>query len=87
MQAHSHQQDFSELKMNKKIKESSRRIPPRYLQSVHGYFSCRDDHPTRINLSASWDKKTVGSWDRGWEVRIIISYLGSLIRRPEEFKL
>ncbi|CAB4012723.1 Hypothetical predicted protein [Paramuricea clavata] len=58
MQACPHQQDFSEP-VNEKIKESSDLIPPRILQSVHGYFSCRDDHPTRINLSASWDKNTV----------------------------
>ena len=61
MQAYPHQQDFSEP-VNEKIKESSDLIPPRILQSVHGYFSCRDDHPTRINLSASWDKRTVGTW-------------------------
>ena len=60
MQACPHQQDFSEP-VNEKIKESSDLIPPRILQSVHGYFSCREDHPTRINLSASWDKKTVGT--------------------------
>ena len=64
MQAYPLQQDFSEP-VNEKIKESSDLIPPRILQSVHGYFSCRDDHPTRINLSASWDKETVGSRD-GW---------------------
>ncbi|XP_028403682.1 uncharacterized protein LOC114526311 [Dendronephthya gigantea] len=58
MQAYPHQQDFSEP-VSEKIKESSDLIPPRILQSVHGYFSCKDDHPTRINLSASWDKDTV----------------------------
>ena len=58
MQAYPHQQDLSNRK-NEKIKESSDLIPPQILQSVHGYFSCRDDHPTRINLSASWNCKGV----------------------------
>ena len=62
MQVCPHQQDFSEP-VNEKIKESSDLIPPRFIQSVHGYFSCKDDHPTRINLSASWDKTTVRTWD------------------------
>ena len=58
MQAYPHQQDFSEP-VSEKIKASSAHIPPKILQSVHGYFSCREDHPTRLNLSASWDKKGV----------------------------
>ena len=58
MQAYPHQQDLSN-RNNEKIKESSDFIPPQILQSVHGYFSCRDEHPTRINLSASWNSKKV----------------------------
>ena len=72
MQAYPHQQDFSEP-VDKKIKESSDLIPPRILQSVHGYFSCRNDHPTRINLSASWDKKAVSDLQgRGVCARVIV---------------
>ena len=55
MQVSSHQQDRS----LEATKESSDILPPQYLQSVHGYFTLNDEHPTRIDLSASWDKTTV----------------------------
>ena len=55
MQAYSHQQDFREP-VSDLIKESSDTLPPRVLQSVHGYFNLRADYPTRLNLSNSWDK-------------------------------
>ena len=63
MQVYPLQQDLNtELPEKKKmIGESSDIIPPRILQSVHGYFNLRDDHPTRLNLSSSWDPKTVSS--------------------------
>ena len=53
------QQDLTTEPVSDKISESSDLIPPRILQSVHGYFNLRCDHPTRINLSASWDPNTV----------------------------
>ena len=59
MQVCPHQQDLITEPVNDKIKESSDYIPPRILQNVHGYFNLRPDHPTRLNLSASWDSKTV----------------------------
>ena len=61
MQANSHQQDLTTEPVSKDICNSSDQIPPRILQSVHGYFNLRLDHPTRLNLSASWDKTTVSS--------------------------
>ena len=62
MQAYPHQQDLKIGNVSQSdnvsdlIKESSDIIPPRILQSVHGYFNLRKDHPTRLNLTASWDK-------------------------------
>ena len=53
------QQDLMTEPVSEKIRESSDLIPPRILQSVHGYFYLRNDHPTRLNLTASWDKETV----------------------------
>ena len=55
MQANSLQQDLH----LEGTKESSKVLPPRYLQNVHGYFPLNKDHGTRINMSNSWDKKTV----------------------------
>ena len=55
------QQDFTTEPVNDKIKESSDLIPPRILQSVHGFFNLKTDHPTRLNLCASWDKNTVSN--------------------------
>ena len=55
------QQDLTTEPVSDKISESSDLIPPRILQSVHGYFNLRCDHPTRLNLSASWDENTVSS--------------------------
>ena len=59
MQVYPHQQDLTTQPVSDKIKESSDHIPPRIMQNVHGYFNLRDDHPTRLNLSASWDRMTV----------------------------
>ena len=59
MQVYPNQQDLTTEPVSDKISESSDLIPPRILQSVHGYFNLRCDHPTRLNLSASWDEKTV----------------------------
>ena len=53
-----HQQDFT---ISDKVAQSSNHIPPRIMQNVHGYFNLRADHPTRLNLSASWDSTTVSS--------------------------
>ena len=55
MQANSLQQDLH----LEGTKESSKVLPPRYLQNVHGYFPLNKDHGTRINMGNSWDKKTV----------------------------
>jgi hypothetical protein len=55
------QQDLTTEPVSDKIKESSDLIPPRILQSVHGFFNLKADHPTRLNLCASWDKNTVSS--------------------------
>ena len=65
MQAYPLQQDLhpSEKEVDDKIKESSDLIPPRILQSVHGYVDLRHDYPTRLNLSASWDKDAVRSFN------------------------
>ena len=65
MQAYPLQQDLhpSEKEVDEKIKESSDLIPPRILQSVHGYVDLRHDYPTRLNLSASWDKDAVRSFN------------------------
>ena len=59
MQVYPHQQDLTTQPVSDKIKESSDHIPPRIMQNVHGYFNLRVDHPTRLNLSASWDRMTV----------------------------
>ena len=61
MQAYPLQQqlDPSKGEVSDKIKESSDLIPPRILQSVHGYVDLRHDFPTRLNLSASWDEDAV----------------------------
>ena len=56
MQANSLQQD---LTPNPATKEFAKVLPPRYLQNVHGYFPLNKDHGTRINMSNSWDEKTV----------------------------
>ena len=58
MQAYPLQQqlDPSKGEVSDKIKESSDLIPPRIL---HGYVDLRHDFPTRLNLSASWDKDVV----------------------------
>lgn len=58
MQAYPLQQPL-EGEVSDKINESSDLIPPRILQSVHGYVDLRYDYPTRLNLSASWDKDAV----------------------------
>ena len=65
MQAYPLQQDLHPLEkeVDERIKESSDLIPPRILQSVHGYVHLRDDYPTRLNLSASWDKDAVRSFN------------------------
>ena len=55
MQVQPHQQDLN----REGTKNSSKEIPPRILQSVHGYFTLHDEHPTRLCLSSSWDKETV----------------------------
>lgn len=55
LQVCSHQQDLT----LEATKESSDILPPQYLQSVHGYFTLNDEHPTRVDLNASWDKTTV----------------------------
>ena len=61
MQAYPLQQPLNPSKgeVSDKISESSDLIPPRILQSVHGYVDLRQDYPTRLNLSASWDKDAV----------------------------
>ena len=59
MQVMPHQQDLTTQPVSDRIKESSDHIPPRIMQNVHGYFNLRVDHPTRLNLSASWDSMTV----------------------------
>ena len=59
MQVYPHQQDLTTQPVSDKIEESSDHIPPRIMQNVHGYFNLRVDHPTRLNLSASWDRMTV----------------------------
>ena len=61
MQAYPLQQPLNPSKgeVSDKISESSDLIPPRILQSVHGYVDLRHDYPTRLNLSASWDKDAV----------------------------
>ena len=51
--------DPSKDEVSEAIKESSDLIPQRILQSVHGYVDLRCDFPTRLNLSASWDKDAV----------------------------
>ncbi|XP_028408010.1 uncharacterized protein LOC114530615 isoform X2 [Dendronephthya gigantea] len=53
------QQDLLTEPVSEKIRESSDLIPPRILQSVHGYFYLRNDFSTRLNLTGSWDKETV----------------------------
>jgi hypothetical protein len=45
--------------VSEKISQSSDLLPPRILQSVHGYFNLKKGHPTRLDLSSSWDKNTV----------------------------
>ena len=56
MQAKSLQQDSSS---NPATEELQKVLPPRYLQNVHGYFPLNKDYGTRIDMSNSWDKKTV----------------------------
>ena len=80
MQVCPYQQDFTEP-VSDLIKESSDLIPPRILQSVHGYFYLRNDHPTRLNLNASWDKKTVGNgiiWDIARTTHLNLQYYSIL---------
>merc|ERR1712150_309586 len=38
--------------------------PPRISQSVHGYLELTNNYPTRLDLSNSWDKDEVLSYDQ-----------------------
>ena len=38
-------------------------LPPRILQSVHGFFKLSTTHPTRLDLSNQWDKETLPDTD------------------------
>ena len=38
-------------------------FPERYVQNIHGYFELNQRFPTKLNLSYSWDPKTVQD---GW---------------------
>ena len=55
MQVKALQQDF---KVDT-AKESCENRPPRYLQTVTGYFPLSADYPTRLKLNYMWDKSTV----------------------------
>ena len=81
MQVCPHQQDLITDPVNDKIKESSDDIPPMILQNVHGYFNLRPDHPTRLNLSASWDRETVSLFQVPG--KFIVISIG--ITRPEKY--
>ena len=55
------QQDLEQLKRVVPNVESVNDsvLPPRILQSVHGFFRLSTIHPTRLDLSNQWDKNTV----------------------------
>ncbi|XP_028408011.1 uncharacterized protein LOC114530616 [Dendronephthya gigantea] len=53
------QQDLTTMPVSVNIDKSSDHIPPRISQSVHGFFQLRNDYPTRLNMTASWDKETL----------------------------
>ena len=53
------QQDLTTEPVSENINKSSDLIPPRILQSVHGFFQLKNHYPTRLNMTASWDKETV----------------------------
>ena len=48
-----------DINIPNKTENSSRRQPPRILQSVHGFYLMHPEYPTRLKLSNSWDKETV----------------------------
>ena len=55
MQAKALQQDFNV----DTAKNSCINRPPRYLQTVTGYFLLNAEYPTRLRLNYMWDKLTV----------------------------
>lgn len=48
-----------DIDIPKQTEKSSRKRPPRILQSVHGFYLMHPNYPTRLKLSNSWDKDTV----------------------------
>ena len=55
MQVNAIQQDFSV----DTAKNSCKNRPPRYLETVNGYFPLNDSYSTRLRLNYMWDKSTV----------------------------
>ena len=45
--------------INERTKESSPKVPPRILQSVHGLFKMHPENKTRLKLCHSWDRRHV----------------------------
>ena len=61
LQVNANQQDLEQLKEIipdiENVNDSV--LPPRILQSVHGFLELNENYPTRLDLSNSWDKETV----------------------------